>query len=351
MASYIIKKISYNINSLNYYLCFHKNVLREDANIILSPASVRQCLLVAALSSCGPTASEIRFALGFEPDLPKKALLSDLKLLSKGSLTSTRMYVNHNHGLNENLQMLIEKQIGYAIAESVNFTDHFNTTSTINEWISNQTNQKITNLLDSSEINSDTEIVLINAIYFKDTWQHQFPKDRSFLSDFYLTETESQLVEFMQMKTDLKFNRFLELDTSCLELPYKTPNVSMYLFLPNKRNGLKDLLEKVLIIDIKMEVFDKLIEQKVEVTLPKFKLDFNANLNNALKNMGIKTMFSNAADFNELLTTKFPIKVSSVAHAAAIEVNEEGVVAAASTGNLKLMFIFLGKVYFFFAQI
>lgn len=72
----------------------------------------------------------------------------------------------------------------------------------INKWVEDQTNDKIKNLISPDALGVDTRMVLVNAIYFKGLWQHQFKKDRTDKAPFYTSETDSVMVDMMHVKVD-----------------------------------------------------------------------------------------------------------------------------------------------------
>lgn len=276
-----------------------------------------------ALAAYGNTASELYEMLGHEED----ELLKSLSTHSKSSyITANRIYVRADRKLNEKFQSIIEKRIGYAVGEPIDFKNSDLAARNINEWISNQTDHKITDLIDPEVITSDTRVILVNAIYFKGIWKNKFPKENTFTGNFYTNQEDFEEMEFMQLKTDFRYNRFEEdgLNAACVELPYENEDVAMYVILPNERTGLRDVCSKFHKMDFQKEIVDTLIEQKVDVTLPKFKSEFSVNLNGALKHMGAKMIFSNAADFRNLLSSPEPIQLSDIVHKAVLEVNEEG---------------------------
>ncbi|XP_063697881.1 serine protease inhibitor 42Dd-like [Culicoides brevitarsis] len=298
-----------------------------SSNVVISPFSIEQSLSIIALAANGNTSTELQALLGHKSDF----LLESLSSHSKSYITANRVYVYSDRSLNEEFQSTIEKRVGYAVAESIDFRNNYRAALKINGWIANQTDQKIQDLINPDAITGDTRVVLVNAIYFKGNWKYKFEKENTFTDDFYVTETQKKPMEFMQLKTDFRYNEFKDLDATCVELPYEDENVAMYVVLPRKRTGLKDVLQKFYKIDFHTEIVENLIEQKVDVTLPRFTTEFSTNLNTALKKMGAKTIFSGKADFSNLVNSPEPIELSEVIHKAVLEVNEDGVVGAAAT--------------------
>lgn len=125
-------------------------------------------------------------------------------------------------------------------------------------------------------------MVLVNAIYFKGTWTYQFDPKHTFKAPFYLDEEKSVETDFMKIKKHFKYGNLDAYDATALELPYNNSDISMLIILPNKRNGLADLEAKLDQIDF-ADVSRNMYSQEVSVELPKFKIEFDINLNDPLK--------------------------------------------------------------------
>ncbi|TMW42877.1 hypothetical protein DOY81_012043, partial [Sarcophaga bullata] len=128
-----------------------------------------------------------------------------------------------------------------------------------------------------------------------------------------------------------RYGEFEDLDATALELPYKDSDLSMLVILPNSRTGLVDLEEKLKNVTLK-DLSQRMYTTKVIVGMPKFKAEFDVELSEPLKKMGMSRMFSNTAEFGKMLESGEALQVSKVIHKAFIEVNEKGTEAAAATG-------------------
>lgn len=167
-------------------------------------------------------------------------------------------------------------------AQSLNFAANQQAASTINSWVEDHTNNKIKDLISADSLNSDTRMVLVNAIYFKGFWQHQFDKQQTFKAPFFLNEHDSVDVDFMRIKKHFNYGVFDDLDATALELPYKDSDITMMIILPNKRGGLATLENKLGTINFS-EMSNKMYSQEVNVEIPKFKIEFDIKLNEPLK--------------------------------------------------------------------
>uniref|UniRef100_A0A8C6WJG6 Serpin domain-containing protein n=1 Tax=Neogobius melanostomus TaxID=47308 RepID=A0A8C6WJG6_9GOBI len=103
----------------------------------------------------------------------------------------------------------------------------------INNWVEEQTKDKITNLLPPDSVDSLTKLVLVNAIYFKGKWEAQFQKEVTVEAEFRLNKNDKKTVKMMQRKTKLHLSFVKEANCQILELPYKGKDLSMIILLPN----------------------------------------------------------------------------------------------------------------------
>lgn len=167
-------------------------------------------------------------------------------------------------------------------AQSLDFSQGAEAAKTINGWVEDNTNNKIKDLISADSLDSDTRMVLVNAIYFKGFWTYQFnPKD-TFKAPFYLNERDTVEVDFMKVKKHFKYGPIENLDATAIELPYKDSDISMLIILPNTKTGLSALEGKLNTIDL-ADISSNLYSQEVNVEIPKFKIEFDIELNEPLQ--------------------------------------------------------------------
>jgi serpin B len=167
-------------------------------------------------------------------------------------------------------------------AQSLDFAQNEQSAATINKWVEDNTNNKIKDLISKDSLDASTTMVLVNAIYFKGFWTYQFDPKHTFKAPFYLNEQDTVEVDFMKVKKHFKYGALPELDATAIELPYKDSDISMLIILPNSKTGLSALEGKLNTFDLG-EVCSKLYSQEVNVELPKFKIEFDIELNEPLK--------------------------------------------------------------------
>ena len=123
-----------------------------------------------------------------------------------------------------------------------------------------------------------------------------------------------------------------------LEMPYKGKRLSMIFILPNnKHSSLADLEETMSKVKNINSILKFEYKEKVEVTLPRFKLESQLDLVEPLMQLGMTDMFGSTADFSGMTGgTNKGLYVSEIVQKAFVEVNEEGTEAAAATAAVMM---------------
>ncbi|XP_075555042.1 iris-like isoform X2 [Dermacentor variabilis] len=203
----------------------------------------------------------------------------------------------------------------------------------INAWVEETTKSKIKDLLPSGAVDSDTALVLINAIYFKGLWKDQFNPKATTLQEFHRSKETAKEVQMMHKQSRFKINtKCTDLNANAIEIPYKGGKTSMVILLPHEVDGLPDL-EATLTPSKLLDVLNGLDSKTVALSLPRFRIEYRLDLKKTLHVMGIKDLFTDKADLSGI-DGKKDLMVSAAVHKAFVEVNEEGTEAAAATGML-----------------
>ncbi len=316
--------------------------LREqNGNLFFSPASISTALGMAYAGASGDTAAEMRKALHFT--LPPERLHPAMGRLLDGlnaQHTGYQLRVADALWGQQTLKFLpsflsLTKADYAAGFHAVDFaTAPENVRQTINQWIEQQTEDKIKDLLPAGSVTGGTRLVLTNAIYFKADWKTLFKKTETKDEDFHVSASASVHVPLMHRQGSFDY---LDGGTfQALAIPYTNAEMSMIVLLPKDRDGL-GALEKSLTPAVLEEALGKLhFAPQVILTLPKFKTTQEIQLNQALSALGMRQAFeSTAADFSAM-TGRRDLWISAAIHKAYIDVNEEGTEAAAATGTVML---------------
>jgi len=195
---------------------------------------------------------------------------------------------------------------------------------TINNWIARKTNNHIKDMLD--QIPGDVVMYLINAVYFKGKWKQTF-NTKSTKEALFTNNLKNQVKVNMMYQKDT-FNYYADEKVQYLDLPYGNNAFSMTIILPSQISSIKEVLE-TLDVDSWNLNLNKMEEEELEVYLPRFKSKSKFLLNNVLKTMGMARAFEDRDEFRNMANSD--LYISRVLHDTAIEVTEEGTVAAAAT--------------------
>ncbi|VDD88737.1 unnamed protein product [Enterobius vermicularis] len=326
------------IAQADYTLGLLREAAVPNVTMVLSAFSITSALAVVYLGAGGNTKEEIRkvlakgdfFCLGSSDDDFHRYVSQNIKGIAKGSdeytlTTANRLFYNQNLKLREDYVNAVQTMYSGQL-ESIDFSESTRATAKINNWVEKQTKSKIKNLVKPGIINSALRLMVINAVYFKGDWASKFQKALTVKKPFYNAEQQKQEVDMMQ-KLD-HFDYYEDSDVQVLGIPYKGNEVTMFILLPVEKFGLAKLFEKIngkMLMDYTMEA----VETKVQVQIPKFRIEKEYELNQVLSKMGMPEAFSSNANFSKMSSE--PLFISYVIHKAFIEVNEEGTEAAAAT--------------------
>lgn len=200
---------------------------------------------------------------------------------------------------------------------------NLNSVNTINNWVSNKTQGKISKIIEQT--NSNSVLYLMNALYFNGIWKYQFEKNKTQKMPF-TNKIETKKVDMMQLEENIPFYENDEF--SAITLPYKEDKFSMTILLPKSTKTIQDL-NKNLTQKTWENWSTNFKNKKVKVSLPKFKFSYKQELNDILKLSGLEKAFSRKADFTSLTTSN--VQITKVLQKTFVDVNEEGTEAAAVT--------------------
>jgi serpin B len=309
---------------------------KQNGNLFFSPESISTAFAMAYAGARGATASEM--AATFHFTLPPDrlhpamgALLTSLNAAHPGYQlhVADALWAEKDFTFLDNFLKLTASDYAAGFNRVDFKTAPEAVRQTINQWVEQKTEDKIKDLLPPGSINPATRLVLTNAIYFKGDWQTQFAKASTEDEDFHLSA--KQTVKAPLMHLDTKFSYFNGGTFQALEIPYKSGELSMIVFLPNDVAGLPALEQSFTAANAE-QWLGQLGGTKIILTLPKFKMTQQFELQDALGAMGMAQAFEKGeADFSGM-TGKRDFWISAAIHKAYIDVNEEGTEAAAATG-------------------
>jgi len=308
----------------------------NDGNIFYSPYSVFVALAMTYEGARGVTAEEMAEILNIEQD--NESFHQYMQLLygflnqndEYNISTANALWIKQELELLGEYLNIIQTYYG-GEAANVDFNNPQEAADIINEWIENQTNNLIKDLIKPDYINPMTALILTNAIYFKGMWEVQFDPENTTDREFEVSPSQTVDVSTMHLTETEDYFNYTETDElQILELPYTGDDVSMVILLPKDDSDLSEIINTI-DNDKLAEWTNSMTQENVDIYLPKFKVETDTyTLNNYLINLGMPAAFSSQANFSGIIDF-FDLFISKVVHKAFIEVNEEGTEAAAAT--------------------
>ncbi|XP_056618011.1 leukocyte elastase inhibitor-like [Triplophysa dalaica] len=340
---------SLSASNTQFSLNLFKKISEKNtrANVFYSPLSISSALAMVSLGAKGNTQDQMLkvLCLNKEEDHHSSfnTLMSDLNKPGDSCILSL---ANRLYG--EKSYQFIDKYISdsqkyyQAGLESVDFKTNAEAERVnINKWVEKETQGKITDLLAKGIVNDQTRLVLINAIYLKADWARKFTPEWHGTKEkqFRLNKNETKTVKMMNQKSHFPLTFISEVNSQIVELPYVGKNLIMLIILPKEieddTTGLQKL-EKTLTYEKLMDWTkpEKMSEVRVDLSLPKFKLEETYDVKSLLKSLGMVDAFEiGTANFSGMSTNN-DLMLSDVIHKSFIDVNEDGTEAAAATGSV-----------------
>ncbi|AFZ46455.1 proteinase inhibitor I4 serpin [Cyanobacterium stanieri PCC 7202] len=302
----------------------------ENENIFVSPPSISIALNLLNNGANGETQEEIKNALALQnltlPEINQQYKILQNLLQNKEENTlsiNNSLWIRQGFPVKPDF-LSTNREYYQAEVSALDFNNP-NAVDTINTWVSDATEDKITSIIDS--IAPEDVLFLINAIYFKGEWQLAFDPESTQEMDF--TQSDGEVIQHPLMMKDGNFAYTENDDLQMIRLPYgESEELAMYIVLPSENSDLETLMGE-LNAETWQEWTGNLRRQEGMIRLPKFSLEYEISLNNVLQTLGISRAFTNQADFTNL--TDESIFVNNVKHKTFIDVDEEGTEAAAVT--------------------
>ncbi|MFA5308469.1 MAG: serpin family protein [Dehalococcoidales bacterium] len=197
---------------------------------------------------------------------------------------------------------------------------------TINDWVSEQTEGRIKDLIPPGAIDGLTRLVLTNAIYFNAAWKNPFNEDATADGVFHLLDGGQVTVPLMHQTESYRYNAGE--GYQAVDLPYDGGELSMVILLPE--DGQFAAFEDAMTAAQVKSIIKGMDYTDVAVTMPKFEFDSEFSLVDTLVAMGMPLAFSGEADFSGM-TGNRDLFIGDVLHKAFVSVDENGTEAAAAS--------------------
>ncbi|NEP41701.1 MAG: hypothetical protein F6K35_21690, partial [Okeania sp. SIO2H7] len=330
----MLNKLSSANNKFAFNLFLEIVKSDRESNIFISPSSIAIALSMTYNGARGETQEAIARTLHFsgmslaEVNENNRLLLTFLESLNEEVELSVAnsLWLRQNFDFDSNF-IANNQQFYQAEVRQINF-DSEGAVAPINEWIEQKTNGKIESIV--KDLSPSAVMVLLNAIYFKGNWQQPFDELETKEGSFALADGTTKNLPMMFQSSSFPY--FENESFQAVVLPYSEGRASMYVFLPKEELGLAGFYRL-----LNRENWQNWLLQfdygEVTLALPRFKTEYEIQLNDVLKSLGMEIAFTRGvADFSGMLNGSELLFISEVKHKTFLEVNEEGSEAAAATG-------------------
>jgi serpin B len=320
----------------------YKALKEEEGNFFYSPYSISLALAMTYAGARGETAQQMADTLQFlleQGSLHPAFNWLDAELATRGEGAEGKdgegfrlNIVNAIWGqkdyefLSSFLDVLAENYgAGLRILDFI--TEAEKSRLAINDWVSDQTESRITDLIPQGVISKWTRLVLTNAVYFNAAWACPFNEYMTADAPFYLLDGGQVTVPMM--KQTESFGYAEGKGYQAVELPYDGGELSMVILLPEA--GKFEAFEEILSAQQVDAIISGLQPTRITLTMPQFEFDSEFSLNDTLAEMGMPIAFSPYdADFSGMIGRR-ELFIKAVIHKAFVSVDEAGTEAAAAT--------------------
>jgi len=304
------------------------------ANIFISPYSASTVLQMVGNGAAGRTRTEMQQVLGttgLPPAVVNEANKDIAQSLNNGNtnvILTTANAIWYREGAPVKPEFIAcNQQFFGATVQALNFANP-HSVDIINAWANEKTHGKISRIADGMIDPVWTRLFLANAVYFKGKWSDPFDANDTKDRPFHLRGGGQKVIPMMTQTKTFTYRRGT--GYQAVRLPYEGENLAMYVFLPDTNSSPENLLG-IMNGDTWQRITKPgFSEKEGTLVLPKFKLEYGVELNQALQALGMKTAFDlDKADFSGIAPQLF---ISHARQKTFVEVKEEGTEAAAVTG-------------------
>ncbi len=306
--------------------------LAKEDDILICPFSISSAMAMTYLGSTGETKRQIEQVFQFD-DYPQflegfSELSNEFRNKDPETIIATANKLWPDKKRIQLNDLFVAENTYYfnTPVEAIDYGLPVESSNAINQWVAENTNDQITDLIAPDQISSDMILFLVNAVYFKSTWMNEFDPRLTDRGRFINEQQKPIEVDYMKGSGRYKVHENQHVEV--LDLPYTNNSFSFLILLPKVS---MDELELLLNPQNYFEwTYDTRHTQLNVLQIPKFKMRYNKELKNTLVKMGMPNAFG-PAEFYKMGTANGRIHLSTVIHETYLDFNEEGTEATAAT--------------------
>ncbi len=314
--------------------------IETEDNLVFSPFSIATCLSMVYLGARADTETEMQHALHLDIDRKNIAktsqeLIQSLLPAKENDKSYTlnianAIWVDPAIFLLTDFRYAVQQQFKANLAK-LDFSIPAEAVKTINDWTSEKTEGKIPEILHAEDIDTNTRLVLTNAMYFQGEWSSPFDPKTTQDWPFHPTSEKSITVKMMHQTFSLPYYENDLLQAAALPFAGKSNdggNIAFVILLPKSAENFSAVATAL--PTAMCDWMKSLSLQKVEMKLPKFTIDMRLPLNEPLKHLGMEDAFDANANFAGIDGMR-DLSLNKVIHQTFFALDENGVTATAAT--------------------
>ncbi|HTT22886.1 MAG TPA: serpin family protein [Candidatus Sulfotelmatobacter sp.] len=303
----------------------------DSGNVFFSPSSVMLCLALVQELASGETRQSMAKVLeigdldqgGVEREIATLKSAFKARSDAETSFSNALFFAKHARvasALQTQLRTLYDAELS-----ELDFS-RLEAVATINAWVKGRTKGKIAQIV--SQVSPQAALLALNAVYFKSRWLTPFMKELTQHRPFRVSAGPVKQLPMMLRGGTHKY--YEERQIQVAVLPYRG-HISLYILLPAVDVDINRFRQSFA-SGLWESWIAKLRSEPGTIQLPRFRVDYDVELNSALKALGMERAFDpHRAEFEQVQTDYPPVWLDRVVHRAVAEVNEEGTEAAAAT--------------------
>ena len=318
----------------------YRSLQSQAGNLIYSPYSISLALAMTYAGARGETESQMAQVLHFLPQEQAHAAFNalDLQLAERSKAKSDEetplqlnianaVWAEQTYPFLQSFLDTIALNYGAGVRLADFVSQYEAVRREINSWVSEQTEDKINDLIPEGVLDSNTRMALVNAIYFKADWLHPFEAESTADAPFHLLDGSEVTVPMMNQGLSIPYAQGD--GWQAIELAYQGESAAMDIIVPDE--GSFEVIESSLDHETVSAILDSLQPAAVQLALPKFKFESEFGLADQLSALGMTDAFDpDQADFSGM-TERNDLYISAILHKAVVAVDEKGTEAAAAT--------------------
>ncbi len=314
---------------------FRRQAQQTDGDLAIGPGSLHTALSMILAGARGRTATEMAAVLhteGLGPRLHELNNALDRELRSRGEASgvdvsiANRVWAARGLALQTAFIETMASQYGAALAQADFGGDPEGSRAAVNQWVADNTRDKIEELFPVGTIDSSTQLVLANAIHLDADWKFPFPKAATRVAPFTLADGNKVDVEMMHYDEFLPSGRGE--GWTAVRLPYDGDKLSMTVVVPDDLKAFEKRLDPALLGKVEAAIKDG----GIHLGLPRFTAKTHLSLARTLGAMGMPSALGGGADFSGMTGSR-GLFLTAVEHEVLVVVDEEGTEAAAASGG------------------